>query len=671
MVGFRPILLALLVTLVLPGTALADTTTEIIVKRDAGLTAAERADIRADAQVRLVEPGPLPRTELVKARRGDVQDALRDLERDPDVTYVQLNHRRHAVADTHMSWLWGLRNFAQEIDVQGLFDADSDVVEAWAQQDLATNPITGLGQTVAVIDSGIVNHEDIDPTRVEAHNFVTGETDTEDEDGHGTHVAGTIGATRDNNLGVAGVAPDADLLVLRALDDFGFGTDFDIAQAIEYLQNAPQVQVVNISIGGDGEAPLIEDAIELFPNVLFVIAAGNDSRNNDVEPTYPCDIDEPNIICVGASTNRDEVAEFSNYGDESVDLFAPGDAILSTVPQGVIPEISPTSKYAFLYGTSMAAPHVAATAALALQAAPGLDLAGLKAVLLDSVEDKPAFGGEISATGGRLNTAAAVARALAGGPPDDEDGDGEIDASDHCLGDPNPGSPEGCATPDGDGDTVADWYDNCLATGNADQKDLDQDGQGDACDNDLDGDGFSNASDNCASVGNPNQSDSPDNDGIGNVCDADDDNDGTPDVNDVCPQYGTSNGCPPAPPGDPGPTPPADSDGDGVYDISDGCPLIGVGTRNGCPLPQVSSLSAKVRKRTATLRVRSTSAATIRITVERKKGRRWVRVARKTVAGTRGTVRLRRLKRGTHRVRISISSEAGRGSSETKTFRVR
>jgi hypothetical protein len=131
--------------------------------------------------------------------------------------------------------------------------------------------------------------------------------------------------------------------------------------------------------------------------------------------------------------------------------------------------------------------------------------------------------------------------------------------------------------------------------------------------------------------------------------------------------YGTlANGCAPAP----APAPP-NTDGDDRIDSSDACPTEYAISNDGCPLAQVASLSAKVRKRTATVKVAATRAATLRITVERKKGRRWVRVTRRTVSGTAKTLRVKRLKRGRYRVRVSISSGAGAGASVSKSFRVR
>jgi subtilisin family serine protease len=669
-VTFRPLLIALVFALAVPGVASADSSTEIIVKRDAGLTAAERADIRADAQVRLVESLPLARTELVAASPGDVKDALRDLQADPDVVYAQLNHRRRAFAaplpdDEGFPYQWALHNVAQllwddDLSSRGIYDADIDVPEAWDQG------VTGDGQAVAIVDTGIRDHEDIDPGRIVAEeNFVAGEPagDVTDGNGHGTHIAGTIAATADNGGGVAGVAPDADLAVLRALNDFGAGSDAAIAAAFDWAGDQGY-RVVNASLGGPGDPSVLQDAIDDHPGTLYVVAAGNDGSNNDVHQTYPCNIDEPNIVCVGATTNRDEPADFSNYGHHNVDLFAPGEWVLSTM-------IPHDDSYAFMAGTSMASPHVAAVAALALEADPTLTTDELKAVLLDSAD--VVDGLEDSVTGGRLNAGVAVARAIAGGAPLDSDNDEVVDAVDVCPNEVSPElrQPEGCPIPHSDADTVADWYDNCVLVPNDNQADKDEDGQGDACDGDIDGDTLLNGPDNCPTTSNRSQRDG-DGDGVGDACDADRDNDGVPNTKDLCADEAaaTANGCPALITTTPqGP----DADGDGVTDASDACPHNDAATENGCPLAEVASLRAKPGRHSASVKVETTGRAMVTVTVERKKGKRWVRVSRKTLAtsGNEASVKLSRLKRGTHRVRIAITSGAGKGSSVTKRFKVR
>jgi thermitase len=681
-------LLAVLLLLVLPASAAANT--EIIVKRDAGLSAAERADIRTDADVRLVERLPLPRTEVVAAAPGDVQDALRDLNADPDVVYAEPNRPVEALTnDTYYEYLWGLENlgnfsFGDPPD-PAVFDADMDVPEAWTSS-------TGGGRTVAVVDSGVeAGHPDLGGRVVTGWDYVEDDPYANDEHGHGTHVAGTIAATRGNAAAIAGVAPDARILPVRVLGEDGQGFVADVIKAYKYAADQG-VAVVNASLGGEGFIQAEYDAIASRPNTLFVVAAGNDGQDNDVaaqNPEYPCSYNLPNILCVGASKHDDERADFSNYGDTTVDVFAPGYGIYSTVPGG---------GYDWNNGTSMATPHVAGLAALLLARNPQLSPIDVKDATILTAEDKPAFTG-FAFSDGRANADDALHGI-------DDDVDGVSDGEDNCPSVPNPGQEDvvdpggaGDACPpaaDADGDTVILANDACpdepasYAANGCPSADPTGDGDFwpdavDDCDAqagtikgcpDSDGDGLADWNDNCAGDYNPGQ-ENVDGDVQGDVCDGDRDNDGLPNGSDVCPDKAaaTSNGCV-QPPVDNN-VPPADRDGDGVYDVADACPTVPAATANGCPLPQVTSVSAKGtkrgRKRSATVTVSTSTQATVKITVERKRGRKWVRVARKTVvtSGSRARVKVSGLKRGSHRVRISVSSSAGSGTPVTKGFRVR
>ena len=149
-----------------------------------------------------------------------------------------------------------------------------------------------------------------------------------DEEGHGTHVAGTIGARGNNALGVAGVNWNVKLLPVRVLGPEG-GTNADVTAGFAYaaLQGA---RVVNASLGGGDESLSMKAAIDAATNTLFVVAAGNEFANNETAPAYPCNYTSANLVCVAATTPTDDLAEFSNYGTTSVDLGAPGTGVVST-----------------------------------------------------------------------------------------------------------------------------------------------------------------------------------------------------------------------------------------------------------------------------------------------------------------------------------------------------
>jgi subtilisin family serine protease len=614
--------------LLVPEGAAADTT-RIIVKREPGLSRAEREDIRDDAGVRLVRSLELQDTELVTATNPD--RALDRLDRDRDVEYAELDRRREALADPGLPFLWGLANSGQalfpgEPDPEtGLDDADIDGVEAWGSA-------TGMDQKVAVVDSGAqVGHPDLAGQFIDdGLNFVQHEphiTEAPDLDGHGTHVAGTIAAIRGNDQGVAGVAPDAQLMALRALDKDGEGFDSDIADAFDHAGDA-NVRVVNASLGGPGASQTLHNAIAAHPNTLFVVAAGNQGRDNDLTPSYPCNVPLPNVMCVGASTNRDLRASFSNYGDQSVHVFAPGEYILSTIPLNTVEDFE-DDQYLYMSGTSMATPHVAGIAALVLQMKPLLTAEQLKEIILASADPKPAFAG-ISVSGRRANAAAAVQYALTGTLPPDRDSDGYADPADACPDTAAPNTLNGCpADPDGDRVGVGD---NCPTTSNPGQGDSDLDGTGDACDATPRG---------------------PDADG-----------DGKPALDDACPtMYGTgSNGCPVVTPKPPPPPLPPD------------------------PKPEFMSLSKSVKdcgrrrrcKRAVTLKLRTDRPANVDVALQRRKcnkrGRRcrWTRVARRTVTASNATARIKigRLRKGSYRAVVQVSNATGT-SKRTVRFRVR
>ena len=470
--------LSVLLLAALPAAASAET--RIIVKRDPGLTAGERADIRRDAGVKHVRTLALPNTELVTT--ADPRDALATLRQDPDVRYAELDRVRHAFLtdDPYSGDQWGLANLGQAVPnvfggtTTGTADADMDVPEAWALG------ATGAGITVAVVDSGIdASHPDFtnaDTTSqidtAQSRGFVgDGDTGYVDTDGHGTHVSGIIAAARDNQEGISGIAPDAKILALKALSA-NTGSDADIAEAFNYAGSLG-IPVVNASLGGEGASQTLTDSMANHPGTLYVIAAGNGGDDNDTLDMWPCNAPAPNVICVGASTERDGRSGYSNYGLRNVDLFAPGDDITAPYPM--------PDAYAIESGTSMAAPAVAAEAALVLSAAPALTTSRLKSIILAATDAKAPFECR-SVTGGRANAATAVGFASAppATPAFDCDHDGVRDTLDACPAAaaatangcpaapvvtpaPTPTTPATPAPADADGDGRPDASDLCPA----------------------------------------------------------------------------------------------------------------------------------------------------------------------------------------------------------------
>jgi thermitase len=184
---------------------------------------------------------------------------------------------------------------------------------------------------------------------------------------HGTHVAGTIAAAADNGAGVAGVAPDAKVLPVKI---FGApnttASSTAIALAFDYAGSLG-VDVVNASLGGLGTSQVVTDAMNAHPKTLYVVSAGNDAA--DAANYMPCNSPAANVVCVGASTNVDRPADFSNTSASAVDLFAPGAYVLSTTLNGGFTSAN---------GTSMAAPHVSGAAALLAAKAPAATVAQLR-----------------------------------------------------------------------------------------------------------------------------------------------------------------------------------------------------------------------------------------------------------------------------------------------------
>ncbi|MEJ9227105.1 S8 family peptidase [Priestia aryabhattai] len=204
---------------------------------------------------------------------------------------------------------------------------------------------------IAIVDTGVqLNHPDLTSKLLPGYNFVDGNTNPSDGNGHGTHVAGIAAAATNNVSGIAGMAPLSSILPLRALDNTGSGTLTNIANAIIYAADQGS-QVINLSLGGSQGSVTLENAINYAwdKGSTILAAAGNEGTNTLTYPAY-----YENAIAVASTDSNDQKSSFSNYGTW-VEVAAPGSNILSTYIG---------SNYAYLSGTSMACPHVAGLAAL-------------------------------------------------------------------------------------------------------------------------------------------------------------------------------------------------------------------------------------------------------------------------------------------------------------------
>jgi subtilisin family serine protease len=235
-------------------------------------------------------------------------------------------------------------------------------------------------------------------------NFYADTNNPADGAGHGTHVSGTIAARGNNLMGISGMAWQASLLPIKFLSDQGSGSTSDAIQAIDYARICG-ARLINASWGGGGNSALLQSAIQNFiiqRDGIFVAAAGNSYANTDQFPHYPACYPLDGILSVAATDDTDTLAFFSNYGTNSVDLAAPGTAILSTLPN---------ASYGVGSGTSMAAPHVTGTLALLLGYRASYTGAEMRRLILDGLDIRPALIGKL-AREGRLNANSTLSPAV-------------------------------------------------------------------------------------------------------------------------------------------------------------------------------------------------------------------------------------------------------------------
>lgn len=282
----------------------------------------------------------------------------------------------------------------------------SDVVVAvldsgvdYTHLDLAANMWTRPDSLSAYTDNELGTFNDL-----HGFNATDNSADPMDDNGHGTHCAGIIGAEGDNSEGIAGVNWKVQIMPLKFMGRGGFGTTKDAIEAINYAvqrkKDGVNVRVINASWGSTASSKALEDAIRAAgeQGILFVAAAGNDGSSNDKRPHYPSNYDLPNVISVAALDRTDSLTSFSNYGVKTVHIAAPGKDIPSTWLNGSYREAS---------GTSMAAPHVAGVAALILAIDPNITVEKLRDRILNSVDKLDSLSGKVE-SGGKLDAAKAL-----------------------------------------------------------------------------------------------------------------------------------------------------------------------------------------------------------------------------------------------------------------------
>jgi thermitase len=303
--------------------------------------------------------------------------------------------------------------FFQYALVDGPAGHDIDAPESWATRTSCS--------TVAVLDTGIdTDHPDLAPNIYKSSdkpnngkdddkngyvddtyglNAIKGKGSGEDDNGHGSNVAGIVGARGNNGVGVSGTCWSTKLMAVKFMNSKGKGSTSDAISGIDYAVKKG-VKVINCSFGSSSKSSALHDAVDYAQSkdVLLVVAAGNDSQNIDKKPEYPASYTDSNILTVAASTSSDTLASFSNYGSTAVDVAAPGDSIFSTYDKG---------GYKTLSGTSMAAPYVAGVAAMLKKQEPDATYSDLRYAIRHKVDTPPALKGKV-AYDGRLNARKAL-----------------------------------------------------------------------------------------------------------------------------------------------------------------------------------------------------------------------------------------------------------------------
>jgi serine protease len=377
---------------------------QIIVQFKPGVAASVITQINEKNQARITYVSRTARFRVLSFPESIPPQAMVNIYlNNPNVEYAELNHVRYAFAvpnDPYYHYQWHFDNASY---------GGIAMAKAW---DLST----GSGVVVAVVDTGIRPGTDLANTAFTAGwDFIDNDDDPTDDNGHGTHVAGTIAQSTNNGLGVAGVAYGCTLMPVRVLDASGVGTDATAADGIRWAADHG-AQVINLSLGADASSETLEQAVTYASDkgVILVCASGNLMGEVSYPAAYPA------CIAVGATTYNESVAYYSN-GGSALDLTAPGgndwtdlngDGFIDGVLQQTFDKNTGAWAYYFYVGTSMAAPHVSGVAALLIAQGIYTTPAEVKSRLESTAEDKGTPGWDSRYGWGIVNAYAA----LAGGP---------------------------------------------------------------------------------------------------------------------------------------------------------------------------------------------------------------------------------------------------------------
>lgn len=358
--------------------------------------------------------------------------SMQSLRQAPGVQYVEPNYIYKIVGtfegtpnDARFGELWGMNNTGQLTpgnsqegtpDVQGVAGVDIGAMQAWmietGSKDVKIAVIdTGVDYTIPDLADNVWTNEaelngkpGVDDDNngciddIHGCNFVANSGDPKDDHGHGSHVSGTIGASGNNGIGVAGVVWHTSIVGVKFLDAQGSGSLDNAVKAIDYATRVG-VKIMSNSWGGGGFSQTMLDSINRAKDagILFVAAAGNEGADNDTQPAYPASYQADNIISVAAVDAAGNLADFSCFGKTTVHVAAPGVHVLSNVPTATDP-----TGFASWSGTSMATPHVSGVAALLMSQHPEQNYATIKARIMAGARPLAGLRGK-TITGGMLN----------------------------------------------------------------------------------------------------------------------------------------------------------------------------------------------------------------------------------------------------------------------------